>query len=159
MVLKKVLSTFLVASSQKDVTIEKSSQPGAQHKRVRDTNTQSPIKSFTRKKKLKTQGDTQGTHTAQKQVSDLVSLPSQIQLDVAPTNEESQPHSLMIETLQTPNSPTQSQDVDMILTSILDSPSLNFREEPHSEASDQHLLDDLLDNHPFLSDLIEESVP
>ena len=75
---------------------------------------------------------------------------------MAPTNEESQPHSLIIETLQTPNSPTQSQDVDMIITSIPDSPSLKFREEPHSEAGDHHLLDDLLDHQPFLSDLIED---
>ena len=98
--LKRVLSTSLVASSQKDVTIEKSSQPGAQSKRVRDTDSiQSPTKAYIRKKRSKTHGDALGTLTAQKQVSDLVSVPSQTQIDVAPTNEESQPHSLTIETL------------------------------------------------------------
>ena len=159
-VLKKDISTYLTASSQKGVVIEKSSQPAVQHKRVRDTEaTQSPTQTYTRKKKAKTQGDAQGTHTAEKQVLDLVSMPSQIQLDVTPTNEESQPHSLIIETLQTPNSPTQSQTVDMISTSILDSPSLKFKEKPHSEVGDHHLLDDLLDHQPFLSDLVEKSVP
>ncbi|KAL8132643.1 hypothetical protein AgCh_008213 [Apium graveolens] len=46
----------------------------------------------------------------------------------------------------------------MIFTSIPDSPSLKLREEPHSNPGDHHLLDDLLDHQPILSDLVEESV-
>ena len=62
---------------------------------------------------------------------------------MAPTNVESQPHSLIIETPHIIESSSISLDVDMIPTSIPDSPSLKFREEPHSEAGDHHLLDDL----------------
>ena len=53
-VLNKDVSSLLVASSQKDVTIEQSSQPRAQAKRVRDT---SSPQTYTRKKKSKTLGD------------------------------------------------------------------------------------------------------
>ena len=88
-----------------------------------------------------------------------MSVPSQTHIDVAPTNEESQPHSLTIETPQTKNSPSLSLDVDMIPTSQPDSPSLKSRKEPHSEAGDHHLLDDLLDHQPILFDLMEKSVP
>ena len=59
-VLKKDKSSLLAASSQKDVVIEQSSQPRAQAKRVRDT---SSPQTYTRKKKSKTTGDAQGTHT------------------------------------------------------------------------------------------------
>ena len=51
-VVEKEISTSLVASSQQDVTIENSSQPGTKNKRVRDTT--SPSKIFIRKKKVKT---------------------------------------------------------------------------------------------------------
>ncbi|KAL8157051.1 hypothetical protein AgCh_001954 [Apium graveolens] len=91
--LNKDISSLLVSSSQKDVTIETSSQPRAQAKRVRDTD--SP-QTYTRKKKSKTLGDTQGAHTVQTKVKDSVTTPSQSQVDVAPVNVESQPKSLII---------------------------------------------------------------
>ncbi|KAL8148711.1 hypothetical protein AgCh_005900 [Apium graveolens] len=53
-VLKKDLSSLLVTSSQKDVTIEQSSQPRAQANRVRDT---SSPETYTRKKNPKTLED------------------------------------------------------------------------------------------------------
>ena len=104
-------------------SITKSPQPGTQIKRGRDTETtQSPVKAFIRRKRAKTQVTEQGTHTAQIQSIEFV--PSQIQLDAAPINEESHPHSLIIETLPSQGSPSISLDVDMIPTSIPDSPSL-----------------------------------
>ena len=118
-VINKEISTSLVSSSQKDVTIEISSQPGAQVKRVRDT---SSPQTYARKKRSKTLGDAQGTHTVQTEAKDSVTAPSQSQFDVAPINVESQLKSLVIEAPQTPNSPTNSLDVDMINTSIPDSP-------------------------------------
>lgn len=60
---------------------------------------QGPVKAFTRRKRAKTQGDSQGAHTAQ--VHSTISVPAQIQLDVAPINEGSQPHSLSIQ-IETP---------------------------------------------------------
>ncbi|KAL8133742.1 hypothetical protein AgCh_008980 [Apium graveolens] len=102
-----------VSSSQKDVTIETSFQPGAQAKRV----------------------------------------------DVAPVNVESQPKSLVIKGPETPNSPTHSLDVDMINTSLPNSPSLTLLEKPKIQASEHHLLDDLLAHLPILSESIETSVP
>ena len=95
------------------MTIEQSSQPRAQAKRVRDT--RSP-QTYTRKKKPKTLGDAQGSHTVQTGAKDPVTAPSQSEIDVAPTNVESQPKSLIIEAPETPNSPTHSLDVDMINT-------------------------------------------
>ena len=54
-VVQKESNTSLVASSQKGATIENSPQPGTQNKRGRDTEaTNSPIKAFSRKKKVKT---------------------------------------------------------------------------------------------------------
>ena len=76
-------SSLLVSSSQKDVSIETSSQPRAQAKRVRDT---SSPQTYTRNKKSKTFGDTQGAHTVQTAVKDSVIAPSQSQIDVAPVN-------------------------------------------------------------------------
>ncbi|KAL8133864.1 hypothetical protein AgCh_009071 [Apium graveolens] len=55
------------------------------------------------KKKSKTLGDAQGTHTVQTGAKDTVTTPSQIQLNVTPINVESQPKSLVIEAPQTPN--------------------------------------------------------
>ncbi|MDV3180602.1 MAG: hypothetical protein Q8829_02905, partial [Candidatus Phytoplasma australasiaticum] len=52
-VLNKDISSLLVLSSQKDVTIEQNSQPRAHAKRVRDTD--SP-QTYSRKKKTKTLG-------------------------------------------------------------------------------------------------------
>ncbi|MGI4673388.1 hypothetical protein ACR2XN_28390, partial [Klebsiella pneumoniae] len=138
-VVEKEISTSLVTSSQKDVTIENSSQPGTQHKRVRDTS--SPNKTFIRKKKVKTtQGAHGDSHTEQLKITDFVSVPSQIQLDVTSINVESQPISQTIQThLQTSlsESPTPSLDVEMIQGSIPDSPSLTFMEKPHSDTSDR----------------------
>ena len=94
MVVNKEISSILVSSSQKDVTIETSSQPGAQAKRVRDT---SSPQTYARKKRSNTLGDAQGTHTVQTEAIDSVTAPSQIQLVVAPINVESQPKSLVIE--------------------------------------------------------------
>ncbi|KAL8094864.1 hypothetical protein AgCh_036396 [Apium graveolens] len=155
-VLNKDISSLLVASSQKDVTIEQSSQPRAQAKRVRDT---SSPQTYTRKKKPKTLGDAQGSHTVQTGAEDTVTAPFQIQFDVAPINVESRPKSLVIEAPQTPNSPTNSLDVDMINTSIPDSPYLTLLGKPKSSASEHHLLDDLLAHLPILSGTVETSVP
>ncbi|KAL8156125.1 hypothetical protein AgCh_001281 [Apium graveolens] len=154
--LKKDKSSLLAASSQKDVAIEQSSQPRAQAKRVRDT---SSPQTYTRKKKSKTTGDAQGTHTVQTGAKDTVPALSQIQIDVAPINVQSQPKSLIIETSGTPYSPTNSLEVDIINTSIPDSPSLTLLGKPKSSASEHHLLDDLLAHLPILSDTIVTSVP
>ena len=140
-VLNKDISSLLVASSQKDVTIEHSSHPRAQAKRVRVT---SSPQTYTRKKKSETLGDAQGSHTVQTGAKDTVTAPSQSQVDVAPINVESQPKSLIIEAPETPNSPTHSLDVDMINTSLPNSPSLTLLEKPKIQASEHHLLDDLL---------------
>ena len=147
-VVEMEINTSLVASSQKDVTIENSSQPGTHHKRVMDTS--SPNKTFIRKKKVKTtQGAQDDAHTAQLKITDFVVVPSQSQIHVTPTNVESQPISLNIETPLT-ESPTPSLDVDMIQSSKPHSPSLTFMEEPHSNTGDHHLLDDLLDHQHFI---------
>ena len=78
---------------------------------------------------------------------------------MAPINVESQPKSLVIEAPHTPNSPTNSLDVDMINISIPDSPSLTLLGKPKSSASEHHLLDDLLAHFPILSGTVESSVP
>lgn len=72
-------------------------------------------------------------------------MPSQIRLDVAPINVESQPISSKLQ-IETPKScsPTQSLDVDIILLSHTDSPSLKLMEAPYSKSGEHHLLDDLL---------------
>ncbi|KAL8119380.1 hypothetical protein AgCh_016774 [Apium graveolens] len=123
----------LVLSSQKNVTIETSSQPGAQAKR--------------------------GTHTVQTGAKDSVTAPSQNQLDVTPINVESQPKSLIIEAPKTSNSPPLSLDVDMIHTSLPNSTSLTLLEKPKIQASEHHLLDDLLAHLPILSESIETFMP
>ncbi|KAL8133958.1 hypothetical protein AgCh_009143 [Apium graveolens] len=155
-VLNKEISSLLVASSQQVVTIEQSSHPRARAKRVRDTI--SP-QTYTRKKKSKTLGDAHGSHTVQTGAKDTVTAPSQSQLDVAAINMESQPKYLLIKAPQTPNSPTNSLDVDMINTSIPDSPSLTVLGKPKSSASEHHLLDDLLAHLPILSGTVETSMP
>ena len=88
---------------------------------------------------------------------------SQSQNDVAPVNVESPPPStlsiplssifdLTISEPQT-QSTTSSVDVELIHTTIVNSPSLNFMEKPLSEI-DHHQIDDLLD----LSHQISSSV-
>ncbi|KAL8089143.1 hypothetical protein AgCh_038785 [Apium graveolens] len=79
--------------------------------------------------------ESEGAQTVPTAVKDSVNAPSQSQIDVAPINVESQPKSLIIETPQTQNSPTNSLDVDMINTSIPDSPSLTLMEKPKSQAN------------------------
>ncbi|XP_063949886.1 uncharacterized serine-rich protein C215.13-like [Daucus carota subsp. sativus] len=138
--LNKDSNTSLAASSQKDVAIENSPHPGTQQKRGRDT--PSPIKAYGRKK---LRGD-KSKHIAHTEIS-------QSQLDVAPINVESQPtstsqsifhiHDLTIPTAQT-LSPISSVDVELIHTTIVNSPSLDFMEKPLYEI-DHHHLDDLLD--------------
>ncbi|MDV3180616.1 MAG: hypothetical protein Q8829_02990, partial [Candidatus Phytoplasma australasiaticum] len=49
--------------------------------------------------------------------------------------------------------------MDMINTSIPDSPSLTLLGKPKSTASEHHLLDDLLAHLPILSGVVETSVP
>ena len=145
-VVEKEVITSLVASSQKDVAIENSPQPGTQHKRDRDTRSPTYTSmAYTRRKRSKQSRVAQGSHT-------VPMAPSQIQFDVAPVNVESQPHSLLIQIdTEIPSSPTLSLDVDMIHTSIPDSPSLTFLEKPHYEIGDHHLLDDLLDHQSIIS--------
>ncbi|KAL8114648.1 hypothetical protein AgCh_021492 [Apium graveolens] len=155
-VLKKDKSSLLAASSQKDVVIKQSSQPRAQAKKVRDT---SSPQTYTRKKKSKTSRNAEGTHTVQTGAKDTVPALSQIQFDVAPINVESQPKSLVIKASHTPYSPTNSLEVDMINTSIPDSPSLTLLGKPKLSASEHHLLDDLLAHLPILSETIVTSVP
>ncbi|KAL1815699.1 hypothetical protein ACET3Z_018273 [Daucus carota] len=153
------ISTSLVASSQKDVTIENSPHPGTQQKRGRDT-TSSPIKAYGRKK-LKGEKVKHSAHT-QASILDFMPVTStlQSQIDVTPINVESQPpsssqptvyiHDLTISTAQT-QSPTSSLDVELIHTTLVNSPSLDFMEKPPSEI-DHHHFDDLLDlSHPILS--------
>ncbi|KAK1362644.1 hypothetical protein POM88_047118 [Heracleum sosnowskyi] len=107
---------------------------------------------YTRRKRSKQSGDAHGSHTVPMALS-------QIQFDVAPVNVESQPHSLIIQTeTETPSSPTLSLDVDMIHTSIPDSPSLTFLEKPHSEIGGHHLIDDLLDHQSIISKTLAPSV-
>ena len=107
---------------------------------------------YTRRKRSKQSGVTQGSHT-------VSMTPSQIQFDVALVNVESQPHSLIIQTeTETPISPTLSLDVDMIHTSLPDSPSLTFLEKPHSKIGGHHLLDDLLDHQSIISQTLAPSV-
>ncbi|KAK1374163.1 hypothetical protein POM88_030356 [Heracleum sosnowskyi] len=151
---KMDLNTSLIASSQKDVIIETSSQPRAQSKRVRDTSSpQSTFSQYQRRVKQKSKG-TQGAHTLE------ATLPvSQIQFDVTPIITLGlQSHSLNINLELSPsNSPTLSLDVDMIHTSIPDSPTL-ILEKPHSEAGGHHLLSDLLGHQPIFSEVARGSV-
>ncbi|KAK1384419.1 hypothetical protein POM88_022154 [Heracleum sosnowskyi] len=148
------LNTSLIASSQKDVIIETSSPPRAQSKRVRDTSSpQSTFSQYQRRVKQKSKG-TQGAHTLE------ATLPvSQIQFDVTPIITLGlQSHSLNINLELSPsNSPTQSLDVDMIHTSIPDSPTL-ILEKPHSEAGGHHLLSDLLGHQPIFPEVARGSV-
>ncbi|KAL8135256.1 hypothetical protein AgCh_010063 [Apium graveolens] len=131
-------------------------KPRAQAKRVRDT---SSPQTYARKKKSKPTGDAQGTYTVQTEAIDSVTALSQSQIDVTPINVESQPKSLTVEAPETPNSPTHSLDVDMINTSLPNSPSLTLLEKPKIQASEHHLLDDLFSHLPFLSESVETSVP
>ncbi|KAK1401887.1 hypothetical protein POM88_001492 [Heracleum sosnowskyi] len=151
---KTDLSTSLIASSQKDVIIETNSQPRAQSKRVRDTSSpQSTFSQYQRRVKQKSQVS-QGAHTLE------ATLPvSQIQFDVTPIITLGlQSHSLNINLELSPsNSPTQSLDVDMIHTSIPDSPTL-ILEKPHSEAGGHHLLSDLLGHQPIFPEVARGSV-
>ncbi|KAK1387174.1 hypothetical protein POM88_015352 [Heracleum sosnowskyi] len=151
---KMDLNTSLIASSQKDVIIETSSQPRAQSKRVRDTSSpQSTFSQYQRRVKQKSKGS-QGAHTLE------ATLPvSQIQFDVTPIITLGlQSHSLNINLELSPsNSPTLSLDVDMIHTSIPDSPTL-ILEKPHSEAGGHHLLSDLLGHQPFFPEVARGSV-
>ncbi|KAK1365694.1 hypothetical protein POM88_041255 [Heracleum sosnowskyi] len=148
------LSTSLIASSQKDVIIETSSSPRAHSKRVRDTSSpQSTFSQYQRRVKQKSKGS-QGAHTLE------ATLPvSQIQFDVTPIITQGlQSHSLNINLEQSPStSPTLSLDVDMIHTSIPDSPTL-ILEKPHSEAGGHHLLSDLLGHQPIFSEVARGSV-
>ena len=146
-------SQSLVTSSQQGVTIGSSSTPGTLHKRVRDTT--SPLsKTYGRRVKSKTTGESQGAHTAQQTV------PSQIQFDVASINVESQPLDLNIQLdpYDNPSSPTLSLDVDMISTSFPDSPSLRFLEKPHSKIGGHHLLDELLDHQSSFPEISTQTV-
>ncbi|KAK1393843.1 hypothetical protein POM88_012899 [Heracleum sosnowskyi] len=145
--------TSLVASSQKDVAIENSPQPGTHHKRDKDTRSPTDTtKAYERRKRSKTSAVAQGSHT-------VSMAPSQILFDVAPVNVESQPHSLTIQTkTKILSSPTLSLDVDMIHTSIHDSPSLTFLEKPHSGIGGHHLIDDLLDHQSIISKTLAPSV-
>ncbi|KAL8147188.1 hypothetical protein AgCh_004783 [Apium graveolens] len=138
-----------------DVTIEQSFHPRAHAKRVRDT---SSPQTYIRKKKPKTLGDAQGTHLVLTGAKDPVNAPSQSQVDVAPMNVDSQPKSLIIEAPDPPNSLTHSLDVDMINTSLPNSPSLTLLEKPKIQVLEHHLLDDLLAHLPFLSKTVETSV-
>ncbi|KAK1383708.1 hypothetical protein POM88_021443 [Heracleum sosnowskyi] len=148
------LNTSLIASSQKDVIIETSSSPRAHSKRVRDTSSpQSTFSQYQRRVKQKSKGS-QGAHTLE------ATLPvSQIQFDVTPIITLGlQSHSLNINLELSPsNSPTLSLDVDMIHTSIPDSPTL-ILEKPHSEAGGHHLLSDLLGHQPIFSEVARGSV-
>ncbi|KAK1388137.1 hypothetical protein POM88_016315 [Heracleum sosnowskyi] len=151
---KMDLNTSLVASSQKDVIIETSSPPRAHSKRVRDTSSpQSTFSQYQRRVKQKSKG-TQGAHTLE------ATLPvSQIQFDVTPIITLGlQSHSLNINLELSPsNSPTLSLDVDMIHSSIPDSPTL-ILEKPHSEAGGHHLLSDFLGHQPIFSEVARGSV-
>ncbi|KAK1373001.1 hypothetical protein POM88_029194 [Heracleum sosnowskyi] len=151
---KMDLNTSLIASSQKDVIIETSSPPRAQSKRVRDTSSpKSTFSQYQRRVKQKSKG-TQGAHILE------ATLPvSQIQFDVTPIITLGlQSHSLNINLELSPsNSPTQSLDVDMIHTSIPDSPTL-ILEKPHSEAGGHHLLSDLLGHQPIFPEVARGSV-
>ncbi|KAL1811248.1 hypothetical protein ACET3Z_021313 [Daucus carota] len=158
------LNSSLAASSQKDVAIENSPQPGTQLKRGRDT-TSSPVKAYGRKK-LRSEKLKHSAHT-QASILDFMLLTSQSQIDVTPINVESQPPSssqpithiydLTISTTQT-QSPTSSVDVELIHTTLVNSPSLDFMEKPPSEI-DHHHFDDLLDlSLPFLSSVTMCSV-
>ncbi|KAK1383977.1 hypothetical protein POM88_021712 [Heracleum sosnowskyi] len=148
------LSTSLVASSQKDVIIETRSPTRAHSKRVRDTSSpHSTFSQYQRRVKKKSQVS-QGAHTLE------ATLPvSQIQFDVTPIITLGlQSHSLNINLEPTPqNSPTQSLDVDMIHSSIPDSPTL-FLEKPHSEIGDHHLLSDLLGHQSSFSEATRGSL-
>ncbi|KAK1395309.1 hypothetical protein POM88_014365 [Heracleum sosnowskyi] len=148
------LNTSLIASSQKDVIIETSSPPRVQSKRVRDTSSpKSTFSQYQRRVKQKSKG-TQGAHTLE------ATLPvSQIQFDVTPIISLGlQSSSLNINLELSPsNSPTQSLDVDMIHTSIPDSPTL-ILEKPHSEAGGHHLLSDLLGHQPIFPEIARGSV-
>ncbi|KAK1385076.1 hypothetical protein POM88_022811 [Heracleum sosnowskyi] len=151
---KMDLNTSLVASSQKDVIIETSSPPRAHSKRVRDTSSpQSTFSQYQRRVKQKSKG-THGAHTLE------ATLPvSQIQFDVTPIITLGlQSHSLNINLEPTTqNSPTQSLDVDMIHSSIPESPTL-ILEKPHSEAGGHHLLSDLLGHQPIFFEAARRSV-
>ncbi|KAL6513885.1 hypothetical protein OROHE_019341 [Orobanche hederae] len=126
----------------------------------------SPIQTFKRLKKKSTKGAQGSTHTtaqsltvpAQASTSFASVVPSQIQVDVAPINVESQPPSnLQIETPIT-NSSDQSENFDnlFINNSIPNSPSL-FLEKPPSTTGAQ-LLEQLLEHQSFISDTTVELV-
>lgn len=124
---------------------------GTHHKRDKDTFSQTlPHKQIFRKKKARTTQGAQMTHIAQSKITDFVYVPSQIMVDVAPANVESQPQlsHLQIKTVQS-NSPNLFFDVNMIITLKADSPSFKLIEEPHSETGAHHLLDDLLEHQSF----------
>lgn len=100
---------------------KKSSHPGTQHKKDRDTESQSsPVQLYKRKRKALTPKSTQGTHTTQISISDSVSVPSQNQLDVFLANIESQPQTLNLQIETEPSTLSPSLEIDMIATSLPD---------------------------------------
>ncbi|KAL8093469.1 hypothetical protein AgCh_035374 [Apium graveolens] len=68
------ISSILVSSSQKDASIETSSQPGEQAKMVKDT---SSPQTYVRRKRSETLGNAHGTHTVQTGAKESVTAPSQ----------------------------------------------------------------------------------
>ena len=105
----------------------------------------------------KTVHDAQTAHTVQTKISDFMSVPSQSQLDVAPTNVESQPpFNLQVETLI--NSPFSSGDIEMIYNDHkADSPTLTLLEEPNSISGAQ-LIATLLEHQNIISDALAGTV-
>ena len=132
-------NTSLVASSQKDVTIENSSPPRAQNKRARDTD-QTPPKTFARKNKRRA---LEARTTVQSKTTDFVAVQSslsQSQFNVTPANVKSQPP--QIETLPQ-ISDFQMEEFDLLYNfPHPNSPTLNL-EKPTSKIDD-HLFIDLL---------------
>ena len=154
------INTILSTSSQKDLDIEKSSNPGAQNtKGVTKAKTITP---YVRKKKGVKSQPAHGEHTQHTlETSSLEKvLPSSTPFDASQTNAEMQPHSPSIQP-SSPHSTSQiSSEVFMIDNmEISNSPSLRLMGEPKIQLDTHHSeKDDFLEYQSFISSMVVDTV-
>ena len=154
------INTILSTSSQKDLDIEKSSNPGAQN--TEGVTKAKIITPYVRKKKGVKSQPAHGEHTQHTlETSSLEKvLPSSTPFDASQTNSEMQPHSPSIQP-SSPHSTSQiSSEIFMIDNmEISNSPSLRLMGEPKIQLDTHHSeRDDLLEYQSFISSMVVDTI-
>ena len=154
------INTILSTSSQKDLNIEKSSNPVAHNtKGVTKAKTITP---YVRKKKGDKSQPAHGEHTQHTlETSSLEKvLPSSTHFDASQTNVEMQPHFPSIQPSSPHSTSKISSEVFMIDNmEILNSPSLRLMGEPKIQLDTHHSeKDDLLEYQSFISSIVVDTV-